>query len=342
MGEPAMIYVLTLFCAVVVVLAFSWRSMVWMPGKSARGLPSSLHSSESRVRDALRQDLIVLAQDIGERNVSQRFSQLIEAAEFIERSLQEAGYETCRQEVACEDKSVWNIDAERTGCRYPEEIVVIGAHYDTVPGSPGANDNGSAVVANLALARALAEIAPQRSVRFAFFVNEERPYYMTDAMGSLRYARQCRARGENIVGMIALETIGCYSDQPQSQRYPMAWLRHLYPTKGDFVAVVGNVRSRRPVHRFIRGFRTVQFPSEGMAALFGDFRLIGRLPAVHAPGEEVLMYRSPNRRSREHLEAFPAHVWMQVDINLWLTHDREHLLLVPTTTILMENLTRGA
>ena len=83
-------------------------------------------------------------------------------------------------------------------------------------------------------------------------------------------------------------------------------------------------------------------PSEGMAALFGNFRLVGRLPAVQAPGEEVLMYRSPNRRSREHLEAFPAHVWLQVDVNLWLTHDREHLLLVPTTPILMENLTRGA
>lgn len=83
-------------------------------------------------------------------------------------------------------------------------------------------------------------------------------------------------------------------------------------------------------------------PSEGMAALFGTFRLVGRLPAVHAPGGEVLMYRSPNRRSRESLDAFPAHVWLQVDVNLWLTHDGEHLLLVPTTPLLMENLIRGA
>lgn len=83
-------------------------------------------------------------------------------------------------------------------------------------------------------------------------------------------------------------------------------------------------------------------PSEGMAALFGSFRLVGRLPAVHAPGREVLMYRAPNRSARNHLNAFPAHVWFQVDTNLWLTHDREHLLLVPTTPLLMENLTRGA
>ncbi len=83
-------------------------------------------------------------------------------------------------------------------------------------------------------------------------------------------------------------------------------------------------------------------PSEGMAALFGTFRLVGRLPAVHAPGREVLMYRAPNRTTRNNLDAFPAHVWLQVDTNLWLNHDGEHLLLVPTTPLLMENLTREA
>jgi len=135
-----------------------------------------------------------------------------------------------------------------------------------VPGSPGANDNGSAVVANLALARAFAHVVTERTVRFVFFVNEEMPYYMTDAMGSLRYAQQCRANGDNVVGMLSLETMGCYLDEPSTQRYPIAWLRHLYPTTGNFVAVVGNVRSRRFAHRIIGGLRRVQFPSEGMAA----------------------------------------------------------------------------
>lgn len=83
-------------------------------------------------------------------------------------------------------------------------------------------------------------------------------------------------------------------------------------------------------------------PSEGMAALFGNFRLVGRLPAVRAPGAEVLTYGSPNRRNRDSLTAFPAHVWMRVDDSLWLSHDGEHLLLVPTTPLLMNNLTRGA
>jgi hypothetical protein len=79
-----------------------------------------------------------------------------------------------------------------------------------------------------------------------------------------------------------------------------------------------------------------------MAALFGNFRLVARLPAVHAPGQEVLTYRAPGRKTRAYLDAFPAHVWLQVDTNLWLSHDGEHLLLVPTTPLLMENLTRGA
>ena len=237
-----------------------------MPGSSFRGVPAPLDETEAQVRQVLREDLTVLAQDIGERNVSRRYAQLIAAAEFIERSLQEAGHETRRQKITVDDKIVWNIESQCTGRGHPEEVLVVGAHYDTVPGSPGANDNGSAVVANLALARAFARVVTERTVRFAFFVNEEMPYYMTDAMGSLRYAQQCSANGENVVGMISLETIGCYLDAPLTQRYPIAWLRHLYPTTGNFVAVVGNLRSRRFAHRIIRGLRRVQFPSEGMAA----------------------------------------------------------------------------
>lgn len=83
-------------------------------------------------------------------------------------------------------------------------------------------------------------------------------------------------------------------------------------------------------------------PSEGMATLFGNFELVGLLPAVRAPGDEVLMYRAPGRKGRGSLEAFPAHVWLRVDENLWLSHDGENLLLAPTTPLLMENLTRGA
>ena len=263
----AVAVVVALFC----VTVFLWRRMVWMPGKRSRGPLPELDAAQQEVRADLRRDLVTLAQDIGERNVSQRYDQLTAAADFITRSLESSGYSTQRQEISVDGKTVWNIEAQRTGKRNPEQILVIGAHYDTVPGSPGANDNGTAVVANLALARAMAPTSPDQdspdcTIRFVFFVNEESPYYMTQAMGSLRYAQACRDRSENIIGMVSLEMIGCFSDEANSQRYPIGWLGMLYPRTGNFVAVVGNVPSRRLVHTFVRGLRNASFPTEGMAA----------------------------------------------------------------------------
>jgi Zn-dependent M28 family amino/carboxypeptidase len=261
-----MVYVIAILFILVLCLAIPWRLMVWMPGTSFRGTAPPLDEQEEKIRDLLEQELTILGQEIGERNVSHRYNELIDAALFIERSLQESGYEIRRQEFTVNERAVWNIDVQRTGNRHPDEIVIVGAHYDTVPGSPGANDNGSAVVANLALARSLADATPERTIRFAFFVNEEFPYYMTEDMGSLRYAEQCHASDERVVAMICLEMVGCFLDNPDTQRYPVALLRHLYPTTGNFVAVVGNVRSRRLVHRVIRQFRRTKFPSEGIAA----------------------------------------------------------------------------
>ncbi len=261
-----MVYTAVCLLILLLGLVLAWRIMIWMPGKSFRGRMPPLDSQEEAICEHLQQDLTVLCEDIGQRNVSQRYEQLVEAATYIEQELQAAGYETRRQEFLVDDQRVWNIDAECTGVRNPEEIVVVGAHYDTVPGSPGANDNGSAVVTSLALARSFAGASPERTVRFVFFVNEEFPYYMTDAMGSLRYARRCRSNGEQVVGMICLETIGCYSEAPHTQRYPVALLRFLYPRQGNFVAVVGNIKSRRLVHQVIQGLRRTEFPSEGMAA----------------------------------------------------------------------------
>ena len=286
-----------------------------MPGKSFRGTHLPLDPREEKIRDVLEEDLMVLSRDIGERNVFQRYVQLVEAAVFIEQSLQGAGYETRRQEFLVDDQVVWNIDAECTGSRHPEEIVIVGAHYDTVPGSPGANDNGSAVVASLALARSFTGVPTDRTIRFAFFVNEESPYYMTEAMGSLRYARRCRSHGEKVVGMICLETIGCYLDEPHTQRYPVALLRHLYPPTGNFVAVVGNIPSRRLVHQVIRGLRRTEFPSEGMAAprwLKGHLSirprrlLVLRLPSTNDYGHRKLSVSAlPHVRRYARQNQFP-------------------------------------
>ncbi len=267
LGLPLLAIVAILSVVVpAIALIAAWWLMIRMPGRSFRGTAPAPGTQERELAKQLAADLTVLAQDIGERNVSHRYAQLVRAAEYIEQQLEASGYRTRREEFEVSGQVVWNVDVERTGLQAKQEIVVIGAHYDTVPGSPGANDNGSAVVATLALARIFAQTSLARTIRFALFVNEEFPYYMTDAMGSLRYAEACQQRGEQVVGMISLETIGCYQTEARSQRYPLQLLEHCYPTTGNFVAIVGNIRSRRWVHQVVRGFRRTQFPSEGLAA----------------------------------------------------------------------------
>ncbi|MCA9164816.1 MAG: M20/M25/M40 family metallo-hydrolase [Planctomycetales bacterium] len=254
--------------AIVIAIMAAWRVMVWMPGrKPRRNAMPPLSDRERQVREWLETDLRALADEIGERHLQGRYSQLIDATALFERTLTEAGYAFQRQEFDVDGRRVWNVETSLSGSADAAPSLVIGAHYDTVPGSPGANDNGSAVVAGLALARLLANSRPRHTIRFVFFVNEESPYYMTEAMGSLRSAESMRDRGESLMGMIALETIGCYLDAAGSQRYPVRWLGYLYPTTGNFVAFVGLPGARRLVGRCITAFRrTRAFPSIGGVA----------------------------------------------------------------------------
>ena len=145
-------------------------------------------------------------------------------------------------------------------------LVVVGAHYDSVDGSPGANDNGTGVAAVLELARILKDRRPRRSVRLVAFVNEEPPFYYTNAMGSRRYATRLAEAGETNVAMLSLETIGYYSDDPGSQHYPFP-LSFFYPDTGNFIGFVGNLRSVALVRQAVKSFRgNASFPCEGLAA----------------------------------------------------------------------------
>jgi Zn-dependent M28 family amino/carboxypeptidase len=192
----------------------------------------------------LGKSLEILATRIGERHLGKP-DQLENAAVWIESSLSGAnlGYVVERHPYEADGKAVRNLIAELPGRERREEIIVVGAHYDTVPGSPGANDNGSGIAALLALARAYAGDAQGRTIRFVAFVNEEAPYFQTEAMGSLVYARACRARQENIVAMLCLESIGYYSDEEGSQKIPPG-LEGTFPKVGNFLTFVGNESSR--------------------------------------------------------------------------------------------------
>jgi len=249
----------------VLALGAMWWLMIRMPGETYRGELPAPDDALIAIAGELRRDIGRLATEIGERNVSHRARQLAQAADYIEAEFQAAGYEVKRQWYPVGDCQCCNVEVAIAGATRRPEIVVVGAHYDSVVGTPGANDNASGVAAVLALARRFAVRKTDRTLRFVAFVNEEPPYFQTDQMGSWVYARRAKEQGENIVAMLSLETIGYYDDAPGSQQYPPP-LGMLYPSRGDFIGIVGNTGSRDLVRRIVATFRQHEpFPCEGGA-----------------------------------------------------------------------------
>jgi hypothetical protein len=238
-----------------------WASLMRMPGESYAGPePDPGDSLEAQ----LRADIERLAGTIGERNVAYPKA-LAAAARWIQCELESVGYEPVRQEYEVAGVTCVNVSAQRDG---DERIILLGAHYDSVEGSPGANDNASGVATVLALARAFAERKTARTLRFVFFVNEEPPWYRTEDMGSVRYAKACKERGERIEAMIALDTIGYFTDEPESQEYPVRGLHLAYGDKGNYLGFVGNIASRKLVRRAIGAFRSrAKIASHGIALM---------------------------------------------------------------------------
>ena len=234
-----------------------------MPGRSHRGPLPPLSAAETALSASLKRDVAELAGRIGDRNTD-RPEALREAAAYLESQLAPAAA-VSRQTFTAGGVSCDNLEIELRGGSEPGEIVIVGAHYDSVPGCAGANDNASGVAGLLALARSLAKTSPARTLRFVAFTNEEPPHFQTPEMGSRVYAARCRQRGERVAGMLSLETIGCYSDEKGSQHYPPPF-GLFYPSEGNFIAFVGNLSSRDLVRRCIRVFREkAAFPSEGGA-----------------------------------------------------------------------------
>jgi Peptidase family M28 len=262
---------LRVLIAVVAILALLWWFGVRMPGKNI-SKPAPLSPEEVMLREELRADVQKLAGEIGERNMW-HYPQLNAAVDFIEDSFSRAGLRPRRDTYEVRGQACHNIEAEIPGralqgaaVSSPPSVIVIGAHYDSVFGSPGANDNGSGVAALLALARRFAGKTMQHTLRFVAFVNEEPPYFLSGEMGSDIYAGGCKTRGDKISAMISLETIGYFSDAPGSQTYPSPGLGMFYPKVGNFIGFVSNVHSRALLRRVVALFRKhAKIPSEGAA-----------------------------------------------------------------------------
>jgi Zn-dependent M28 family amino/carboxypeptidase len=267
-GKPPLPARLAIFGAVLLVLVgLPVGVLLWMtavPGRSWAGPLPPLGPGEARLAGRLHADVAAIG---SEPHNASHAEALERSAAYIERRLAGLGYAVRRQSFAVGGTSVRNIEAMVEPARSAPSLVV-GAHYDSAGGAPGANDNATGVAALLEIARALRPLdgRARLRVRLVFFVNEEPPFFKTPLMGSLVYAKALKRRGEPVAGMIALETLGFYSDAAGSQHYPPL-LAAFYPDRGNFVAFVGTTGARGWVRRTVRDFRAVaRVPSEGGTA----------------------------------------------------------------------------
>jgi Zn-dependent M28 family amino/carboxypeptidase len=210
---------------------------------------SPLTAAQRALAAELQRDVIALCAN-GPRN-HWSIDSLTAAAAYVEQSFQAAGY-TVERQVYAEHIGGVNLIVEIAGTS--KDNVVIGAHYDSVYDSPGADDNASGVAGLLALARRFAGTKPKKTLRFVAFANEEPPHFQSPAMGSLAYAKRCRDRGERIAAMLSLEMLGYYDPRRGAQQYPPA-LSPFFPDTGDFIAFAGNLGSRGLVKQCANAFR---------------------------------------------------------------------------------------
>jgi Zn-dependent M28 family amino/carboxypeptidase len=256
---------LSLLVFVAVFCLWAYKAMIDIrPNVDRPKLDKYAHQIIDDIEGRVELHVRTLADEIGPRNIFVP-DKLNAAADYIRSFWEKIGYEVNAQAFSVQGVSCQNLFIEIPGESTPGEIVVVGAHYDTISWAPGANDNGSAVGALLELSRLFSTKSPGRTLRFVAFANEEPPFFKTDSMGSLVYAKACQKKEENIVAMVCLETIGYYRDEPKTQKYPVPF-SFFYPDRGNFIAVVGNLRSKQLVKAFARHFMAESdFPVECVA-----------------------------------------------------------------------------
>ena len=223
-------------------------------------------------RAGLHTHLAALTRAIGERSV-RRPENLVRSAEYLRSVYGAIPLEAWWEPYTFRDMTVNNVVAALTPERAPSAHYVVGAHYDSVTGTVGADDNASAVAVMIETARELA--APKHrnrltaAVTFVSFALEEPPAYGTRWMGSRVYAQQARKGNMPIDGMICLEMVGYTCHTPGCQGYPFPLMFMGYPETGDFIGIVGNFRSRPFARKLLSGFRKNRnLPAIGLTVPF--------------------------------------------------------------------------
>jgi hypothetical protein len=213
----------------------------------------------------LKKHVVEISDKIGERNYW-FFENLNKALDYIATGFEQCGLPVELQTYKIDGKKFSNIIATKKGNSSADEVIIVGAHYDSVVGSPGADDNASAVAGLLELARLFSKQDTDKTIKFIAFVNEEPPYFQTGQMGSRVYAKEAKKKKENIVAMISLEMIGYYSQNRRSQEYPL-FLGLIYPDAANFIGFVSNLGSKSLADKLTKSFKKhSEFPVEKIAA----------------------------------------------------------------------------
>lgn len=258
-------------------------------------------ASVMNISENLKRTVNYLAGEIGPRGYLASGA-LKRTADHIKSEFSSYGYAVSTQPYEYKGRTYENIYVEKQGRRMPDDVIVVGAHYDTVAGSPGADDNASGIAGVLELARLLFDQELERSVQFVTFALEEPPLFRSRFMGSYVYAKNMRATGKNVEGMICLEMIGYFTDKPGSQLFPLPFFRWIYPSTGNFITLVSNLSSRGFLKRVEKGFeKGTDLPVETLSTIalvpgvdFSDHRSFWKFGYHAVMVTDTAFYRNPN------------------------------------------------
>jgi Zn-dependent M28 family amino/carboxypeptidase len=251
--------------------------------------------------DYLQQVVSRLAGDIGARTYRD-LDRLARTSTYLSEQFASFGYQVTRQPFVFGGNTYHNIIAELMGASSPETLLIVGAHYDSVSTTPGADDNASGVAGLLGLARALADAKIGKTVRFVAFALEEWPVYRSSNMASYHYALSLKEKNERVEGMICLEMIGYFCDRDGCQHYPFPFMNRVYPGAGNFISMVGSMRSKSFTERIAQSFRrgtdlpvvTLNAPAIVVGIDFSDHWSFGKLGYKALMVTDTAFYRNPH------------------------------------------------
>lgn len=249
--------------------------------------------------DRLRADVQTLCTDLAPRYYMPP-EQLDRSAAWIAGQFRDAGLPVTFQSYETMEGTYRNVVATVMGS--DPVTIVLGAHYDVYGTFPGADDNASGVAVLLEIARTIPSSRPRQTIVFVAFANEEPPFFSTEDMGSHHFAKHLVDTGIRVDLMVSLESLGFYSEQPGSQKFPAPWLGMFYPGAGNFIGIVGDLGSSGPIRRVkrallagggieVRSFRGPRFvPGVGLSDQYWFWEY--GMPAVMVT--DTAMLRTPH------------------------------------------------